>query len=114
MDLDVVQGRRRVALPAVFRPGPHTPTLLNYAQIFAFGALDPTLSRQATEQAFTIWKGLGDATLVCTTASLLALLLGTFLAYAISRFNVGGKYFRHTVLMISMIPPIVGAIAVLI
>jgi len=93
---------------------PHTPTLLNYAQIFAFGALDPTLSRQATEQAFTIWKGLGDATLVCTTASLLALLLGTFLAYAISRFNVGGKYFRHTILMIRMIPPIVVAIAILI
>ena len=93
---------------------PHQPTLLNYAQIFAFGALDPTLSRQATEQAFTIWKGLGDATLVCTTASLLALLLGTFLAYAISRFNVGGKYFRHTILMIRMIPPIVVAIAILI
>ena len=93
---------------------PHQPTLHNYAQIFAFGALDPTLSRQATEQAFTIWKGLGDATLVCTTASLLALLLGTFLAYAISRFNVGGKYFRHTILMIRMIPPIVVAISILI
>ena len=76
--------------------------------------LDPTLSRQATEQAFTIWKGLGDAVLVCTTASLLALLLGTFLAYSISRFNVGGKYFRHTILMIRMIPPIVVAISILI
>ena len=93
---------------------PHEPTLHNYAQIFAFGALDPTLSRQATEQAFTIWKGLGDAMLVCTSASLLALLLGTFLAYSISRFNVGGKYFRHTILMIRMIPPIVIAIAILI
>jgi multiple sugar transport system permease protein len=93
---------------------PYAPTLHNYAQIFAFGALDPTLSRQATEQAFTIWKGLGDAVLVCTTASLLALLLGTFLAYAISRFNVGGKYFRHTILMIRMIPPIVVAISILI
>jgi multiple sugar transport system permease protein len=93
---------------------PHQPTLHNYAQIFAFGALDPTLSRQATEQAFTIWKGLGDAMLVCTTASFLALLLGTFLAYAISRFNVGGKYFRHTILMIRMIPPIVVAISILI
>ncbi len=93
---------------------PHAPTLHNYAQIFAFGALDPTLSRQATEQAFTIWKGLGDAVLVCTSASLFALLLGTFLAYAISRFNVGGKYFRHTILMIRMIPPIVVAISILI
>ena len=93
---------------------PHAPTLYNYTQIFAFGALDPSLSRQATEQAFTIWKGLGDAVMVCTSASLLALLLGTFLAYSISRFNVGGKYFRHTILMIRMIPPIVVAISILI
>lgn len=93
---------------------PHQPTLLNYAQIFAFGQLDPTLARGAADQAFTIWKALGDAILVCTSASLLALLLGTFLAYAISRFNVGGKYFRHTILMIRMIPPIVVAISILI
>ena len=93
---------------------PQQPTLLNYAQIFAVGQLDPTLARQATDQAFTIWKGLGDAVLVCTLASLLALMLGTFLAYAISRFNVGGKYFRHTILMIRMIPPIVVAISILI
>jgi multiple sugar transport system permease protein len=92
---------------------PHTPTLHNYAQIFAFGQLDPTLSRQATEQAFTIWKGLGDSLFICTTASLLALVFGTFLAYAISRFNVGGKYFRHLILTIRMIPPIVIAIAIL-
>jgi multiple sugar transport system permease protein len=93
---------------------PHAPTLHNYAQIFAFSAMDPSLSRQAAEQAFSIWKGLGDALLVCTTAALLALLLGTFLAYSISRFNVGGKYFRHTILTIRMIPPIVIAISVLI
>ena len=93
---------------------PHAPTLHNYAQIFAFSAMDPSLSRQAAEQAFTIWKALGDAVLVCTTAALLALLLGTFLAYSISRFNVGGKYFRHTILTIRMIPPIVVAISILI
>jgi multiple sugar transport system permease protein len=93
---------------------PQAPTLHNYAQIFAFSRMDPTLSRQATEQAFSIWKALGDATFVCTTAALLALLLGTFLAYSISRFNVGGKYFRHTILTIRMIPPIVVAISILI
>ena len=93
---------------------PHEPTLHNYAQIFAFSRIDPTLSRQATDQAFTIWKALGDAVLVCTAASLAALLLGTFLAYAISRFNVGGRYFRHSILTIRMIPPIVIAIAILI
>jgi multiple sugar transport system permease protein len=93
---------------------PHDPTLHNYTQIFAFAKIDPALSRQATEQAFTIWKALGDAVFICTTAALLALLLGTFLAYAISRFNVGGKYFRHTILTIRMIPPIVVAISILI
>jgi multiple sugar transport system permease protein len=93
---------------------PHAPTLHNYAQIFAFSSIDPSLSRQAAEQAFSIWKGLGDAVVVCTTAALLALFLGTFLAYAISRFGVGGKYFRHTILTIRMIPPIVVAISILI
>ena len=93
---------------------PHEPTLLNYAQIFAFGKHDATLARGATDQAFTVWKGLGDAVIVCSLASLIALLLGTFLAYSISRFNVGGKYFRHTILMIRMIPPIVVAISILI
>ena len=92
---------------------PHEPTWHNYAQIFAFAKLDPSLSRQATEQAFSIWKGLADAAFVCTAASLLALLLGTFLAYSISRFDVGGKYFRHMILTIRMIPPIVVAIAIL-
>lgn len=91
---------------------PHEPTLLNYRQIFAFAQLSNE-TRQATEQSFTIWKGLGDAVFVCTTASLAALLLGTFLAYSISRFNVGGKYFRHTILTIRMIPPIVVAISIL-
>src|SRR5215472_10952270 len=59
-------------------------------------------------------EGLGDALLVCTTAALLALLLGAALAYSISRFQVGGRYFRHTILTIRMIPPIVVAISVLI
>ena len=92
---------------------PREPTLLNYSQIFAFAQLDASQARQATEQSFTIWKGLGDSVLICTTASLLSLLLGTFLAYSISRFNVGGKYFRHTILTIRMIPPIVIAISIL-
>jgi multiple sugar transport system permease protein len=93
---------------------PRVPTLHNFAQIFAFRSIDPSLSRQATEQAFSIWKSVGDSVLVCTTAALLALLLGTLLAYSISRFNVGGRYFRHTILTIRMIPPIIIAISILI
>jgi multiple sugar transport system permease protein len=92
---------------------PREPTLLNYSQIFAFAKVDASQARQATETSFTIWKGLSDSVLVCTTASLVSLLLGTFLAYSISRFNVGGKYFRHMILTIRMIPPIVIAISIL-
>ena len=50
---------------------------------------------------------------IATLSSLVALLMGTFLAYSISRFNVGGKNFRYLVLTIRMVPPIVIAIPIL-
>lgn len=93
---------------------PHAPTLLNYRQIFAFGGMAAGLSRSATDHAFDIWKALGDSLLVCTASSLAALCLGTFLAYCISRFGVGGRNFRYAVLTIRMVPPIVIAIPILI
>lgn len=93
---------------------PHHPTWHNYQQIFAFTSADEgQLSRSATDHAFTIWKALGDSLLLATGSSFLALLLGTFLAYSISRFNVGGKNFRYMVLTIRMVPPIVIAIPIL-
>jgi multiple sugar transport system permease protein len=92
---------------------PQEATLLNYKQIFAFGELETGLSRSATDHAFNIWKALGDSLLVCTLSSLAALLLGTFLAYSISRFGVGGRNFRYAVLTLRMVPPIVIAIPIL-
>lgn len=92
---------------------PHEPTLKNYEQIFTFNVQQAGVARDATEQPFNIWGSLADSLIICTFSSLIALLLGTFLAYSISRFNVGGKRFRHSVLMIRMIPPIVIAIPVL-
>jgi len=92
---------------------PQEFTLLNYKQIFAFGGLAAGLSRSATDHAFNIWKALGDSLLVCTLSSLAALCLGTFLAYCISRFGVGGKNFRYAVLTMRMVPPIVIAIPIL-
>lgn len=92
---------------------PQEATLLNYKQIFAFGGVETALSRSATDHAFGIWKALGDSLLVCTTSSLAALFLGTFLAYSISRFGVGGRNFRYAVLTIRMVPPIVIAIPIL-
>lgn len=92
---------------------PHEPTLKNYEQIFTFNVQEAGVARDATEQPFNIWGSLADSLIICTVSSLIALFLGTFLAYSISRFNVGGKRFRHSVLMIRMIPPIVIAIPVL-
>ena len=92
---------------------PHSPTLQNYGQIFTFDITKEGVARQATEQPFNIWGALGDSVLICTISALIALFMGTFLAYAISRFNVGGSKFRHSVLIIRMIPPIVIAIPLL-
>jgi multiple sugar transport system permease protein len=94
---------------------PHLPTLDNYRQILAFTPAGVGLSRGAeAKHAFTIWKAVGDSLLLATGSSLVALFMGTFLAYAISRFQVGGKNFRYTVLTIRMVPPIVIAIPILI
>lgn len=92
---------------------PYYPTLKNYAQIFTFDVTGAGVAREATEQPFNIWGSLADSLMICTVASLIALAMGTFLAYAISRFNVGGSKFRHMVLLVRMIPPIVVAIPLL-
>jgi multiple sugar transport system permease protein len=92
---------------------PHQPTLKNYSQIFTFDTMQKGVAREATEQPFNVWGPLADSLLICTLSALIALLLGTFLAYTISRFNVGGKRFRHAILMIRMVPPIVIAIPLL-
>ena len=92
---------------------PHDPTLYNYQQILAVGPLAAAPSREATEQVYNIWKAVGDSVAIATGSSLVALLMGTFLAYSISRFNVGGKNFRYLVLTIRMVPPIVIAIPIL-
>jgi multiple sugar transport system permease protein len=95
-----------------FLGGGYEPTLHNYRQIFAVVGHGEGLSREATEQAFTIWVGVRDSMIISSISALVALLLGTFLAYSISRFNVGGKYFRYMILTIRMVPPIIIAIPV--
>jgi multiple sugar transport system permease protein len=93
---------------------PHEPTVHNYRQIFAFTAsgFDEKLSRDTTEQAFSIWKSLRDSAFIASLSSLAALILGSFLSYSISRFGVGGKNFRYLILTIRMVPPIVIAIPI--
>ena len=95
-----------------FIGGGYEPTLHNYRQIFSIVGHGEGLSREYAEQAFTIWGAVRDSMVVSSISALLALLLGTFLAYSISRFNVGGKYFRFMILTIRMVPPIIIAIPV--
>jgi multiple sugar transport system permease protein len=91
---------------------PHQPTLYNYEQILAF--TPPGVgSNTSARHVFTIWKAVGDSLFLATGSSFVALCMGTFLAYAISRFQVGGKNFRYAVLTIRMVPPIVIAIPIL-
>jgi len=90
------------------------PTIFNYRQIFHVGTVATELRRQATEQAYNIWKGIFDSAFIVTAASVLSLLLGSALAYAISRFGTGGRNYPYTILTIRMLPPIVVAIPMLI
>ena len=92
---------------------PHEPTVHNYRQVFTFTELGRDLSRSATDQVFSIWGPLRDSVLVCGVASLASLVLGTFLAYSVCRFGVGGRNFRYAILTIRMVPPIVIAIPIL-
>ncbi|MFQ6111862.1 MAG: carbohydrate ABC transporter permease [Nitrospinota bacterium] len=93
---------------------PHDPTIYNYRQIFYFGGESGTLRREASEQPYTIWKGIADSSFIAAMASVIAVILGSSLAYAISRFGVGGKKFPEAVLTIRMLPPIVIAVPFLI
>lgn len=89
------------------------PTLMNYRQIFHVGDTG-ALRREQTEQAYNIWKAAFDSVVIVTVSSVLSLLLGSTLAYAISRFRTGGRNYPYTVLTIRMLPPIVVAIPMLI
>ena len=79
-----------------FLGGGYEPTLHNYRQIFAFSSMGEELSREATDQAYTIWGALGDSASIASVSSLIALLLGTFLAYSIFTFLL--KNFSNLIL----------------
>ena len=86
------------------------PTLHNYAQIFAFSASTRRpLGRRPSRRSRS--GRLGDAFSSAPPRRCWR-SCSARLAYSISRFNVGGN-FRHTILTIRMIPPIVVAISIL-
>jgi multiple sugar transport system permease protein len=50
---------------------------------------------------------LRNSAIVATSAALLSVIIGTFAAYGLSRFNTGGKHFAFWLLSQRMMPPVV-------
>ncbi len=110
---------------------PYDPTTVNYRQIFFLAQGRAPQAKKSDEPfvferkdigtfghsgAFSanIWKAVGDSSFIAGLASMISVIFGASLAYAISRFNVGGKKFPVAVLTIRMLPPIVIAVPFLI
>lgn len=70
---------------------PDEPTLLHYRNVLnARGEL-----------------ALRNSAVIATSATLISLLVGTLAAYALARFNTGGKHFAFWLLSQRMMPPVV-------
>ncbi len=85
---------------------PYEPTLENYGKILSTGITDFSSFRMT----LTTLKPLRDSFIIGSLSSLVALILGTFMAYSIIRYRTAGKNFPYLVLTIRMLPPIVVAI----
>src|SRR3989442_14617176 len=65
---------------------PHEPTLVNYVKVLTPGTTTFELGRQTLK----ILKPIGDSLIVSGVGSLLAVVLGSVLAYSWARFGTGG------------------------
>jgi multiple sugar transport system permease protein len=85
---------------------PHEPTLINYVKVLTPGTSTFELGRQTLK----ILKPLWDSLIISTIGSLLAVVLGSALAYSWARFGTGGRNYPYNILAIRMVPPIVIAV----
>lgn len=85
---------------------PHAPTLENYRAVLAPGTSTFELGRQTLK----VLKPLWDSLLVTGVSSLVAVALGSALAYSWARFGTGGSRYPYNLLTIRMVPPIVIAV----
>src|SRR2546427_8839595 len=81
---------------------PHEPTLVNYVKVLTPGTSTFELGRQTLK----ILKPIGDSLIVSGVGSLLAVVLGSALAYSWARFGTGGRDYPHNNLSIPMVPPL--------
>jgi multiple sugar transport system permease protein len=85
---------------------PHAPTLENYRAVLSPGTSTFELGRQTLK----VLKPLWDSLLVTGVSSLVAVALGSALAYSWARFGTGGARYPYNLLSIRMVPPIVIAV----
>ncbi len=85
-------------------------TLANYADVLRADVVNPVLGVQALSAV----RPLAHSLVVSAVSSVLSVLLGSFLAYGISRYGSGGPRFPYAVLTIRMTPPIVVAVGFLV
>lgn len=85
---------------------PHEPTLDNYVKVLTPGTSTFELGRQTLK----ILKPLWDSLLVSSVGALVAVALGSAVAYSWSRFRTGGRNYPYNILSIRMVPPIVIAV----
>jgi multiple sugar transport system permease protein len=85
---------------------PHAPTLENYRAVLTPGTSTFELGRQTLK----VLKPLWDSLLVAGVSSLVAVALGSALAYSWARFGTGGSRYPYNLLSIRMVPPIVIAV----
>jgi multiple sugar transport system permease protein len=92
---------------------PEEPTLDNYEFIFSGGssAGSSALLGLSSDPA---WKAIKDSLILTTTSTILALAIGTAAAYAISRFQTGGKSLPFSILQLRMFPPVAALVPLLI
>jgi len=85
---------------------PHEPTLINYVKVLTPGTSTFELGRQTLK----ILKPLWDSLFISTVGALVAVALGSALAYSWARFGTGGRNYPYNILSIRMVPPIVIAV----
>lgn len=85
---------------------PHEPTLINYVKVLTPGTSTFELGRQTLK----ILKPLGDSLFISTVGALVAVALGSAMAYSWARFGTGGRNYPYNILSIRMVPPIVIAV----
>jgi len=91
---------------------PEEPTLENYRFIFSGNADSASAIASASGQSAT--HALIDSLILSTSATLLALIVGTAAAYAISRMKTGGSSLPFSILQLRMFPPVASLVPLLI